>query len=99
MLKLIGQILRWLQGGTLKLLILTGIILLIWGTLAPVGTLVWWVNEAESLVFNNKNRSKRLPSKQEASYGTQSSPINCYKDFRRLNTPIIFKVVKIGLRI
>jgi hypothetical protein len=78
MLKLIGQILRWLQGGTLKLLILTGIILLVWGTLAPVGTLVWWVNEAESLVFNNKNRSKRLPSKQEASYGTQSSPINCY---------------------
>lgn len=77
MLKLIGQILLWLRGGTLNLLVLTGIILLVWGTVAPVGTLVWWVNEAESLVFK-KNRSKRLPSERQASSDTKSSTINCY---------------------
>jgi hypothetical protein len=57
MLKLIRWILLWLRGGTLKLLGLTGIILLVWGTLSPVGTLVWWANEAESLAFK-KNRSR-----------------------------------------
>ncbi|MBD2130016.1 hypothetical protein NDI39_19685 [Microcoleus sp. ZQ-A2] len=77
MLKLIGSILLWLRGGTLKLLGLTGIILLVWGTLSPVGTLVWWANEAESFAFK-KNRSKRLPSDQNASAIAKSSKINCY---------------------
>ena len=77
MFKLIGKILWWLRGGTLNLLILTGIILLVWGTLSPVGTLVWWTNEAESLVFP-KNRSKRLPNEGGANSNAKSSKINCY---------------------
>ncbi len=77
MLKVIGLILQWLRGGTLKLLLLTGIILLVWGTLSPVGTLVWWVNEAGSLGLN-KNRSKSLPSERNTSSVTKSSTINCY---------------------
>lgn len=77
MLKLIRWILLWLRGGTLKLLGLTGIILLVWGTLSPVGTLVWWANEAESLAFK-KNRSKSLPSDRNASAIAKSSKINCY---------------------
>lgn len=76
-MQLISQILLWLRGGTLKLLILTGIILLVWGTLAPVGTLVWWANEAESLVLK-KNRSKRLPSERGASSVAKTSTFNCY---------------------
>ncbi len=77
MLKLIGQILKWLQGGTLKLLVLTGIILLVWGTVSPVGTLVWWLNEAENLGLK-KNRSKNLPSARSSSSVAKSSKINCY---------------------
>lgn len=77
MLKLIRWILLWLRGGTLKLLGLTGIILLVWGTLSPVGTLVWWANEAESLAFK-KNRSKSLPSDRNTSAVAKSSKINCY---------------------
>lgn len=78
MLQLIGRIILWLRGGTLKLLILTGIILLIWGTLSPIGTLVWWLNyQAESLGFK-KNHSKSLPSVQRSSTVAKSSKINCY---------------------
>jgi hypothetical protein len=77
MLKLLGRILLWLRGGTLKLLILMGIILLVWGTLAPVGTLVWWANEAKSLGFT-KRRSKKLPAPNPTNPITQSPNINCY---------------------
>ena len=77
MLKLIGQILLRLRDGTLKLLILTGIILLAWGTVSPVGTLVWWANKAENLGLK-KNRSKSLPSERGIRSTGKSSPINCY---------------------
>ena len=78
MLKLIQRILLWLRGGTLKLLILTGIILLAWGTLSPVGTLVWWLNyQAENFGFK-KNRPRSLPSAQTSSDAASSSTINCY---------------------
>lgn len=78
MLKLIDRIISWLRGGTLKLLILTGIILLAWGTLSPVGTLVWWLNyQAESLGFK-KNRSKSLPSAQTSRDAAKPDSINCY---------------------
>lgn len=78
MLQLIGRILLWLRGGTVKLLLLTGIILLAWGTFSPVGTLVWWLNEgAESLGFK-KNRPKSLPSTSKANSVAKSARINCY---------------------
>lgn len=77
MLKLIGQILLRLRDGTLKLLILTGIILLAWGTLSPVGTLVWWANKSENIGLK-KNRSKSLPSAQGIPAIAKSSKINCY---------------------
>ncbi len=78
MLQLIGRILLWVRGGTLKLFLLTGIILLAWGTVSPVGTLVWWLDEgAETLGFK-KNRSKSLPTKAKVSSVEQSAKINCY---------------------
>lgn len=77
MLRLIRYILLWLRGGTLKLLILTGIILLVWGTLSPVGTLVWWANEAGNLGFK-KNRFQSVQPNKPASPAAQSSKINCY---------------------
>ncbi len=78
MVNVIGWIGRWLRGGTLKLLILTGIILLIWGTLSPVGTLVWWLNKGTESLGLKKNRSKSLPSAQDSSATAEASKINCY---------------------
>ncbi len=62
----------------MKLLILAGIILLVWGTVSPVGTLVWWLNEgAESLGFK-KNQQKRLSASSRSSAASSASSINCY---------------------
>ncbi|AFY56832.1 hypothetical protein Riv7116_4411 [Rivularia sp. PCC 7116] len=44
MLKIIQNIWEWLRGETLKLLIFAGILLIIWGIIAPVGTLSWWLS-------------------------------------------------------
>jgi hypothetical protein len=58
MLQFIQQILLRVQGDTLKLLVLAGVLLLAWGTLAPVGTLIWWLQEgAESLGLKNQART------------------------------------------
>lgn len=81
MLKLIERVLNWLRSGSLKLLTIAGIILLIWGTLSPVGTLVWWLSyEAESLGFK-QNQPKQLLSSSDSNPITISSQINCYVVF------------------
>lgn len=78
MLELIGRILLWLRGGSLKLLTLAGLILLVWGTLSPVGTLVWWLNEgAQSLGFMKK-QLKRLPPSEGSEPVAKPWEINCY---------------------
>lgn len=78
MLKLIERILQWFRGGSLKLLTLVVIILLIWGTLSPVGTLVWWLSQgAESLGFK-KNQPKRLQPSNGSNRVAKSLQINCY---------------------
>lgn len=78
MLQLIERIFLWLRGGTLRLLILTVIILLAWGVLAPVGTLVWWLSQTSESFGFKKNQSKSLSSAQESSSVLKSSKINCY---------------------
>ena len=84
MLQLIKRVLAWLRGETLKLLILAGVILLVWGITAPVGTLVWGLGQgAESLGVSSElgfkqKRPKNLPSQPEASPGGNS---NCYTVF------------------
>lgn len=79
MLKFIQWILLWLKGETLKLLILAGVILLGWGTLAPVGTLVWWLRQgAESLGLNTNDKTKNLPGDNSSRRVTKSAKIDCY---------------------
>jgi hypothetical protein len=78
MFRIIGKILSWLGGTTWKLLLLAGAILLIWGTLAPVGTLVWWVNQDLELISDRKNRFKNLPSSKATNSDTDSASIDCY---------------------
>ncbi len=78
MRKIGGQILLLLQSGTLKLLILAGIILLAWGTLAPVGTLVWWLKQSSESLGIKKNLTKKLPRDNRSLKVDKSKNINCY---------------------
>ncbi len=50
MLQLLAKIIFWLRSGSLKLLSLAVLILLVWGTLSPVGTLIWWADEGVELL-------------------------------------------------
>jgi len=77
MFNFVGRILLWLRGGSLKLLTLAGIILLVWGTVSPVGTLVWWLNEgAESLGLRKGTTRRSLPGDRPQAAATK--PIRCY---------------------
>ena len=60
MRKIGGKIVLWVQSGTLKLLVLAGIILLAWGILAPVGTLLWWLSQSSQSLGIKKNLTKHL---------------------------------------
>lgn len=78
MLQFIGRILGWLRGETLKLLILASVLLLIWGMLAPVPTLLWWLSRnTESLSFK-RNQTKKLLSENEPTTATKGQKIDCY---------------------
>lgn len=81
MFKLILSLIRWLQGGALRLLTLAGIILLIWGIVSPVGTLYWWLNQsAENLGLLKKPSNSLLVNYASKDNGLNSSnnDINCY---------------------
>jgi hypothetical protein len=84
MFKLIFGIISWLQGGALKLLTLAGIILMIWGIISPVGTLVWWLNEgADNLGLGKKNSPSFVATtspknNQSTKISNNNSNINCY---------------------
>lgn len=78
MLDLIGRILTALRGSSLKLLTLAGVILLVWGTLSPVGTLVWWVSEGAESLGLTKKQPKKLTASDRSNPGAKTSPINCY---------------------
>ncbi len=76
MLSLIHRILSRLRGETLKLFFLAGGLLLVWGTIAPVGTLVWWLKQsAEGLGFK-QDETKRLPANSLPR--ANQKVINCY---------------------
>jgi hypothetical protein len=74
-MNLFFRMLLWLRSGTLRLLFLAGFLMLAWGMLAPVGTLVWWFNQSsESLGLKRQNRSLK-----QSSTGTSSLvKIDCY---------------------
>lgn len=69
---------RWLQSSSLRLVFLAGIILLVWGTFAPVRTVIWWLSQGEG-----DRPTLNLPthSGERDSITTQppSGPsVNCY---------------------
>lgn len=74
----LGLILTWLRGGSLKLLTLAGIILLVWGTVSPVGTLVWWVKEGAETLGVRKNQARRSLPNIKAEASSPGKEISCY---------------------
>ncbi len=79
MFRLFRRVFSWFQDKTLKLLFLAGALLVIWGTLAPVGTLFWWISQDSKSFSGKKNRFKNLPSSEAPDSATNSSAtIDCY---------------------
>lgn len=84
MLKFIWQLLRWLRGGALQLLLIAIVILIIWGITSPVGTLVWWLGqEAANLGFMKSPVESLMPQKNSFSLfqnpqQANHSALTCY---------------------
>lgn len=76
MLKILQWLLLRLRSETLKLLILAGALLLLWGTLSPVGTLVWWLSQSAETLGLKKNQNQ-IASSNDSRTAT-SKNINCY---------------------
>ncbi len=78
MLRFVERILQRMRGDTLKLLILAGVLMLVWGTLAPIGTLVWWLSQSAESLGLKKQEPKRLQSNSPSSTKSAKSAIDCY---------------------
>ena len=76
MLRILVKLIFWLRGGSLKLLTIALLILLVWGTLSPVGTLIWWADEGVQLL-GLKNNPKVISVSPTTSI-SKSSQFNCY---------------------
>jgi hypothetical protein len=70
------RLLQWLQGSSFKLIVLAGLLLLGWGTFAPVGTLVWWLRSAEEVGLKKPKRAVASDRPIGSSAGV--SQIDCY---------------------
>ncbi|HEY9848796.1 MAG TPA: hypothetical protein V6D28_05030 [Leptolyngbyaceae cyanobacterium] len=78
MFNLLVKLLIWLRSGSLKLLIIAGLLLLAWGTISPVGTLVWWIQEGAESLGIKKNQFKKISLQKTSNSLTKSANINCY---------------------
>ncbi|WP_009630813.1 hypothetical protein [Synechocystis sp. PCC 7509] len=76
MLQLLVKIILWLRGGSLKLLTIAVLILLVWGTLSPVGTLIWWADEGVQLLGLKTN--PKIATFRPNTSVSKSSQLNCY---------------------
>lgn len=72
------RLLEWLRSSTLRLLILAAVIVAVWGTLSPVGTLVWWLNQEAASLGLKQNPSKQIPPSSRSNSPNKSRQINCY---------------------
>jgi hypothetical protein len=78
MLQFIKQLLRHIQGETIRLLVFAGVLLLGWGIVAPVGTLVWWLREGAESLGLSQNQTRKLPGADNPSRQVGDGSINCY---------------------
>ncbi len=74
MLRWINRIIQELSGSTFKLILSMGGFLLLWGIFAPVGTIVWWLNQnAETLGLTKDDSPKTIFASSQTA-----SKIDCY---------------------
>lgn len=81
MLKWIERIVQEVSGSTFKLILSMGGFLLLWGIFAPVGTIVWWLNQnAETFglpkaSLTEDSQLKPIPNLPQSA---SASKIDCY---------------------
>lgn len=68
-----------LSGPIGRLILLMAGFLVLWGMLAPITTIVWWLNQtAESLGFKLEGKEEKPPVLQQAAADSPNSQIDCY---------------------
>ncbi|MBD2314302.1 hypothetical protein H6G20_21775 [Desertifilum sp. FACHB-1129] len=67
--------LSWLRNGGLMLLLFVGFLVLLWGSTAPVGTLVWWLDRGEDKI---ERRSQRLEEVLDNGNDAAEGNKTCY---------------------
>lgn len=68
-----------LSGTTFRLILLIAGFFVLWGMLAPVSTIIWWLNQtAESLGLENNDEEKPPDVLLQPSTNTLTSKIDCY---------------------
>ena len=60
------------------MLLIAGLILLVWGILSPVGTVVWWLGQSAETLGFKKNPPEILPSNNSNPQARKSAALNCY---------------------
>lgn len=70
-----GKLLSWLREGGFKLVFFLGFLVLVWGTIAPVGTLVWWIDRGEKKLAQ---RSQKLEALLENGATPEEGDKSCY---------------------
>lgn len=78
MLKFFSNLLVWIRNGGFQLLLFAVFLLLIWGTFAPVGTIVWWLDRgATKLETKTRELTNRVNGGDaESDFAAEKS--NCY---------------------
>lgn len=66
------RLFRWLGNSTAQLLLMAIALLLFWGMLAPVGTLVWWITEGSET--SDRLRQRLLGRSTSASGSASTNP-------------------------
>lgn len=75
----LGKSLQVVQSSTVKLLLFAGGLLLLWGTLSPIGTLAWWLQQgSERPERKDDEHSQTPPSKPLPPVQPGSAAIDCY---------------------
>ncbi|MBD2260559.1 hypothetical protein [Pseudanabaena sp. FACHB-2040] len=83
MISFLGNILRWLRHGGFGLLLFVAVLLLAWGTVAPVGTLVWWLGGgADAVEKRVRQLTNGINSEAgEDGRGSPSGPVLNHRAF------------------
>ncbi|WP_373538825.1 hypothetical protein [Chamaesiphon sp.] len=58
-----AKLLSLLRSGSFKLLLFIGFLVLLWGSTAPVGTLVWWLDRGQEKLESQSQKLKGLLKK------------------------------------